>query len=55
MSESGPSAWSADDRRQLPIWKIPLAGVEVGARQERATGGGETSGRSGGKSHSHRW
>ena len=33
VSVSGPSAWSAEDRRQMPIWKIPLAGVEVGTRE----------------------
>jgi hypothetical protein len=55
MSESGPSAWSAEDRRRVSIWKIPLAGVEVGAGAERAARRGETTGRSGGKSHSHRW
>jgi hypothetical protein len=55
MSESGPSAWSADDRRRVSIWKIPLAGVEVAAGAERAAARGETSGRSDGKSHSHRW
>jgi hypothetical protein len=55
MSESGPAAWSADDRRRVPIWKIPLAGVEVAAAAERAAGDGGTSGRSEGKSHSHRW
>jgi hypothetical protein len=55
MSESGPSAWSAEDRRQLPIWKIPLAGVDLAARQKRADETGETSDRSDRKSHSHRW
>ena len=48
---AGALGYSADERRQLPIWKIPLAGVEV-AREERAARGGGTSGRSGGKSHS---
>ena len=51
MSQSGPAAWSADDRRRVSIWKIPLAGVEV-AREERAALRRETTDRSGGKSHS---
>jgi hypothetical protein len=51
MSQSGPAAWSADDRRRVSIWKIPLAGVEVG-REERAALRRETMDRSGGKSHS---
>src|ERR1700727_88472 len=55
MSESGPAAWSAEDRRRVPGWEIPLAGVEVGAAAERAAREGETSGRSDRKSHSHRW
>jgi len=48
---AGTLGYSADERRQLPIWKIPLAGVEV-AREERAAREGGTSGRSEGKSHS---
>jgi hypothetical protein len=48
---AGTSGYSAEGRRQLPIWKIPLAGVEV-AREERAARDGGTSGRSGRKSHS---
>jgi hypothetical protein len=55
MSESGPAAWSADDRKKLPIWKIPLAGVDLTARRGNAAGDGETTARSDGKSHSHRW
>ena len=54
VSGAGPSGYSAQERQQLPIWKIPLAGVGV-AREEHAARTGETSGRSGGKSHSHRW
>jgi hypothetical protein len=52
MSRSGPAAWSAEDRRRVPIWKIPLAGVEVGAGAEREARERETSDRSGRKSHS---
>ena len=48
---AGAAGYSAEERRQLPIWKIPLAGVEV-AREKRAAGERETSDRSGGKSHS---
>jgi hypothetical protein len=48
---AGALGYSADERRQLPIWKIPLAGVEV-AREGRATRKRETGDRSGGKSHS---
>lgn len=55
MSESGPAAWSAEDRRRVPIWKIPLAGVDVAAAAERAAREGETTGRSDRKSHTHRW
>ena len=55
MSQSGPAAWSAEDRRRVPIWKIPLAGVEVGEGAEREARKGETSGRSEGESHSHWW
>ena len=55
VSESGPSTWSVEYPRRLPIWKIPLAGVEVGAREQRARRRGETRDRSGGKSHSDRW
>jgi hypothetical protein len=55
VSVSGPSAWSAGDRRQLPIWKIPLAGVEVAAREQHARRRGETTDRSSGESHSDRW
>jgi hypothetical protein len=55
VSVSGPSAWTAEDRRRLPIWKIPLAGVEVGVREQHARRLGETTDRSGRKSHSDRW
>jgi hypothetical protein len=55
MSESGPSAWSAGDRRRLPIWKIPLAGVDLAARQKHPDASGGTGDRSDGKSHSNRW
>jgi hypothetical protein len=55
VSVSGPSAWSAEDRQQVAIWKIPLAGVEVAAREERARRRGETTDRSSGKSHSEQW
>jgi hypothetical protein len=55
VSESGPSAWSVKYPRRLPIWKIPLAGVEVGARERHARRRGETTDRSSGKSHSDRW
>jgi hypothetical protein len=48
---AGTSGYSAEERRQLPIWKIPLAGVEV-AREERKARERETGDRSGGKSHS---
>jgi len=51
VSGAGPSGHSAQERQQLPIWKIPLAGVEV-AREEHEARTGETSGRSDGKSHS---
>ena len=54
VSESGP-ARSAEDRVQMPIWKIPLAGVEVAAREQHAGGSGETTDRSSGESHSERW
>jgi len=50
---AGALGYSADERRQLPIWKIPLAGVEV-AREKRAAQEGETGDRSGRKSHSDR-
>ncbi len=55
VSESGRSAWSADDRRRVPIWKIPLAGIQVVEREQEAGRRGETTDRSGGKSHSDRW
>jgi hypothetical protein len=55
LSEAGPAAWSADDRRRVPIWKIPLAGVEVGRPERNAGRRRETTDRSEGKSHSHRW
>jgi hypothetical protein len=55
VSVSGPSAWTAEDRRRMPIWKIPLAGVEVGTRERHARRLGETTDRSKGKSHSDRW
>jgi hypothetical protein len=48
---AGASGYSAEERRQLPIWKIPLAGVEV-AREERKARERETGDRSGRKSHS---
>jgi hypothetical protein len=50
VSGAGPTGYSAEERRQTPVWKIPLAGVEV-AREERAAGRRETSDRSGRKSH----
>ena len=55
VSESGRSAWAAEGRRRIAIWKIPLAGLEVAVGEEPARRQGETSGRSGGKSHSDRW
>ena len=55
VSVSGPSAWSAQDRRQLPLWKLPLAGVEVGTREQHARRRRETTDRSGGESHRHDW
>jgi hypothetical protein len=55
VSESGPAAWSAQDRRQMPIWKIPLAGVEVGTHERHLRRRGETTDRSGRKSHSEGW
>lgn len=48
---AGAAGYSDDERRQLPIWKIPLAGVEV-AREKREAVERETGDRSGGKSHS---
>src|SRR6204780_4632076 len=51
VSVSGPSAWTAEDRRRTPIWKIPLAGVEVGTEEKHARRLGETTDRSSGKSH----
>ena len=55
VSVSGPSAWSVEYPRQLPLWKIPLAGVEVGTRERHARRRGETTDRSSGKSHRDRW
>jgi hypothetical protein len=55
MSESGSSAWSAEDRRRTPIWRIPLAGFEIATGEEPAAGEGDTRGRPEGESHSHRW
>ena len=41
MSESGRPGWSPEERRRTPIWKIPLAGVDV-------AGSGRNPGRPGG-------
>jgi hypothetical protein len=55
VSVSGTSAWTAEDRRQLPLWKIPLAGLQAAARGEDARRRGETTDRSSGKSHRDQW
>jgi hypothetical protein len=55
VSEAGRSAWSAEDRRRMPIWKIPLAGAEAAVPEEHTGRLGETTDRSSGKSHSDRW
>jgi hypothetical protein len=55
VSESGRSAWAAEGRRRIAIWKIPLAGLEVAVGEEPARRQGETTDRSSGKSHSERW
>jgi hypothetical protein len=55
VSESGRSAWAAEGRRRIAIWKIPLAGFEVAVGEEPAGRLGETTDRSSGKSHSDRW
>jgi hypothetical protein len=55
VSGAGPSDFTAQQRQQLPIWKIPLAGAGVAAHQEHADDERETSDRSGRKSHRHQW
>src|ERR1700678_4031852 len=55
VSESGRSAWAAEGRRRIAIWKIPLAGLEVAVGEEPARRLGGTTDRSSGKSHSDRW
>jgi hypothetical protein len=55
VSVAGPAQWSAEDRRRMPIWKMPLAGVEVAILERNADRRGETTDRSGGKSHSDQW
>ena len=55
VSESGRSAWAAEGRRRIAIWKIPLAGLEVAIGEEPAGRRGEITDRSNGESHSERW
>jgi hypothetical protein len=55
VSESGRSAWAAEGRRRIAIWKIPLAGLEVAVGEEHARPLGGTTDRSSEKSHSDRW
>jgi hypothetical protein len=61
MGEAGRSAWSAENRRQQPLWKIPLAGLDVSVGLDVSGGEGhprrlgETTDRSSRKSHRDRW
>jgi hypothetical protein len=45
MSKSGDPTQAATDERPVPIWKIPLAGVEIAAHEHRTGHGGKTTDR----------
>ena len=52
VSGGGSAGYSSQERRQMSIWKIPLAGAEVVIHEEREARERETRDRSDGKSHS---